>query len=325
MTPPDLRFRGRLPTGDDHELFFAEFGQAEGLAVLHLHGGPGSGANPGDADLFDLKRMRLILFDQRGTGDSTPAGDVTYNDTAHLLEDIERLRRHLGIDRWLIYGGSWGGTLALEYAKAHPQRVLGLVLRAPFLARASDLDWFIGREGAARTFPDDYATLRHALSAADDDDLVPRMHQWLFDAHTPATALARVCTAWSNWERALMGVEPRPMPADGPPDAALLQRQRIHVHYCRHGFFLGPDGVLPGVERIAHLPCRVVHGEQDRVCLPCASHELIARCPDWQLVNVADAGHGLDHPGLRQAVRDGLLAIAAATGTADFQSASGDR
>jgi proline iminopeptidase len=314
-----------VPTGDGHELFLAEFGQAKGLPVLHLHGGPGSGANPGDADLFDLNRMRLILFDQRGAGDSTPAGDVTHNDTANLVEDIEHLRWHLGIDRWLIYGGSWGGTLGLEYAKIHPRRVLGLVLRAPFLARASDLDWFIGRDGAARAFPDDYARLRQTLSAADDVDLVQRMRQWLFDPHAPAATLARVCTAWSNWERALMGVEPRPMPADGPPDAALLQRQRIHLHYCRHGFFLRPDGVLPGIERIAHLPCRVIHGAQDLVCLPSASRELIARCPDWRLVTVAGAGHGLDHPGLRQAVRDGVLAIAEATGIADFQSASGDR
>jgi proline iminopeptidase len=320
MTSPDptahpgLRLKSRLPTGDDHDLFFAEFGQAEGLEVLHLHGGPGSGANPGDANLFDLKRMRLILFDQRGTGDSTPAGSVTHNETAHLLGDIERLRRHLGIDRWLIYGGSWGATLALEYAKAHPQRVLGLVLRAPFLARASDLDWFIGPDGAARAFADAYARLRHTLSAADDDDLVQCMHQWLFDTQTPADTLAHVCTAWSNWERALMGLEPRPIPQNGPPDAALLQRQRIHVHYCRHGFFLGSEGVLPGFERIAHLPCRVIHGEQDLVCLPSASRELIVRCPDWRLVRVADAGHALDHPGLRQAVREGMLAIAGATG-----------
>jgi proline iminopeptidase len=324
MTTPDrtgypgLRLESRLPTGDGHALFFAEFGQADGLTVLHLHGGPGSGANPGDAELFDLERMRLILFDQRGTGDSTPAGSVADNDTAHLLQDIERLRRHRGIDRWLIYGGSWGGTLALEYAKAHPQRVLGLVLRAPFLARATDLDWFIGRDGAARQLPDDYARLRRGLSANQDDDLVECMHRCLSNPRTPAAALAGACFAWSNWERALMGLEPRPLPTDGALDAALLQRQRIHVHYCRHGFFVGPDGVLPGIERIAHLPCRIVHGQQDRVCLPSASRELIARCPGWQLFAVPGARHALDHPGLRQAVREGVLAIAAATGSADF-------
>lgn len=315
---PGLRLKSRLPTADGHDLFFAEFGQADGLAVLHLHGGPGSGANPGDAELFDLERMRLILFDQRGAGDSTPAGEVAHNDTARLLQDIERLRLHCGIERWLVYGGSWGGTLALAYAKAHPQRVLGLVLRAPFLARASDLAWFIGDDGAARAFPEAYASLRRDLAAADGDDLVACMHRALFDARTPAATLANLCTAWSNWERALMGLPARLTPSAGEQlDAGLLQRQRIHVHYCRHQFFLGPDGVLPGVERIAHLPCRIVHGEQDQVCLPSASRELIARCPRWRLVMVAGAGHTLDHPGLRQAVRDGVSAIGG-TGRADF-------
>lgn len=315
---PGLRLKSRLPTGDGHELFFAEFGQAEGSAVLHLHGGPGSGANPGDAELFDLERMRLILFDQRGAGDSTPAGEVVRNDTARLLQDIERLRLHCGIEHWLVYGGSWGGTLALEYAKAHPERVLGLVLRAPFLARASDLAWFIGDDGAARQFPDAYAGLRRDLAAADGDALVDCMHRALFDPRASATTLATVCTAWSNWERAVMGLPARPPSSAGAQfDAALLQRQRIHIHYCRHQFFLGPDGVLPGVERIAHLPCRIIHGELDRVCLPSASRELVARCTHWRLVTVADAGHALDHPGLRQAVRDGVLAIAG-TASVDF-------
>ncbi|MGB5834429.1 MAG: alpha/beta fold hydrolase [Thiohalocapsa sp.] len=314
-THAGLRLTDRLPTTGGHELFFAEFGDAETLPVLHLHGGPGSGANPGDAHLFDLKRVRLILFDQRGAGDSTPPGAIGRNNTTELLGDIERLRLHLGIDRWLLCGGSWGGTLALEYTKAHPQRVLGLVLRAPFLARDRDLDWFIGANGAAREEPDAYERLCRELGALPGEDLVARMHRLVFNPETAPAVLATACIAWSNWERTLMGLAPRPNPDHATPDRALVQRQRIHVHYCHEHFFLGKDGVLPNIDLIAGIPCRIVQGEQDRICLPKASRLLTDHCPSWRLAPVASAGHGLEHQALRESVKAAIRTLVDEHGT----------
>jgi proline iminopeptidase len=316
--PDSALYPGRAPdridgldVGDGHRLFVAEFGPPDAAPALFLHGGPGSGCDPWQVRLFHPTRWRLILPDQRGAGDSTPGGALHGNDTAALVADLERLREHLGVTRWLVHGGSWGATLAIEYAKRHPARVQALVLRGVFLARAEDLEWFAGTGGIARQLPQAYAELHGALGlppGAGLAGLLDALHVRLAEAD-PHIAFA-AAQAWTAWEAAVMGMAPREVPPDTPAGRAQRERRigrnRIHVHYCRAGFFLGPRGCLDGIEALSELQVTLVHGGADPVCRPEGARLLAGLLPNATLRLIPGAGHLAQDPALAPALRHAL-------------------
>lgn len=297
--PPPAPSSGRLTVGDKHTLWFEQCGNPAGTPLLFLHGGPGSGCSPRHRDLFDLTRFRVILFDQRGCGLSTPRGGIADNTTAHLVADIERLRVHLGVERWLVSGGSWGATLALAYCARHPDACLSAVLRGIFLARRQDVDGFF--EGAATRLPQAHAEF--AASAPGSGRLAERV----FDAvlgTDDARAMA-VVRHWMRWEMSLTIDAAAPPPALAEDDdARMLDKYRVQAHYLRHDCFLGAAGWRALAERIAaaRLPVTLLHGEDDRICLPEAAQALHAAIPHSRLTRVA-AGHDPFAPAMRRALR----------------------
>ena len=307
LYPPIKPFAtGRLPVADGHAIYFEQSGNPDGLPLVFLHGGPGSGCNDFHHRFTDPARYRAVLFDQRGCGKSTPAGGLEHNHTAALVEDIERLRAHLGIQRWVVHGGSWGAALAIEYAKRYRQRVLALLLRGSFLARGEDLRWFAAPEGVARDLPEAHARLCAALELPAGSDPLPALYRRVLEERGDVDA---ALAAWNDWECAVMGLA-----ASG---VANRQAKRIHLHYCRNGFFLGDRGVLDGLESLAGLAVTLVHGDADRVCRFSTAELLRQRLPGSRLLRVAGAGHSLSEVPLQKAIRvalDGLAADLSAVG-----------
>ncbi|MCP2336595.1 prolyl aminopeptidase [Actinomadura rupiterrae] len=302
MYPPiEPHTHGMLPVGDGQELYWEECGNPDGKPALFLHGGPGGGLLPNARSWFDPDAYRIILFDQRGCGRSTPhAGDVhtdlTTNTTAHLLADIELLRGHLGVDRWLLFGGSWGSTLALAYAQRHPDAVSEIVLRGVWLPDlAADTAWATGPHGAARLFPEDYARLRDYLPLAERDDLTTAYGRRLNDpdpsVHVPAAR------AWGAWEIAANTLLPVPPPM--LDDATLIAFSRILHHYFSRQCFLGADELFDGIDKIRHIPAVIVNGRYDMKTPPDAAFALHRAWPEADFHLVEDAGHGGSEPGTR--------------------------
>ncbi|MCP3867235.1 MAG: alpha/beta fold hydrolase [Gammaproteobacteria bacterium] len=289
----------RLTTGDGHELHIAEFGRPDGLPVLFLHGGPGSGCNPGDARLFHPDRYRVIQVDQRGTGLSSPPGCLLGNNLCNLVEDLTRLRLHLGVHQWLVYGGSWGGTLALEYAKSQPDTVSALILRAPFLARWEDLNWYAGTDGIARQLPEAYSRLRGTLGLSPQSDLIEHLNRLLCADNPEQKAGYRAALAWDTWEAAVMGLPAPATETDPGQQFKRFNRKRIHVHYCHNDFFLDREGVLNSLNRVKEIELCIVHGTADRVCRFAGSEHLAKLLPRCRLYPVPGAGHGLSSPPLQ--------------------------
>jgi proline iminopeptidase len=290
---------GQLATGDGHRLWYAQYGNPHGLPLFWLHGGPGSGASLRHADLVDLARCRLVLADQRGCGRSLPAGALESNRTDLLVDDIERLRRHLGIGRMLLGGGSWGATLALAHAARHGEYLRGLVLRSPFLATPAEISGFFDTADCWREF--------QAIAPAAV--LAPgRLLPWL--AAQLATAdqdsCMRIAGAWRRHEQAMEGVA-----ADAPPDPALVQRYRIQAHYLRHGCFVDADALLHAPGSLRHMPVAILHGDADRVCPPANARRLQGCLPGSRLRMAAGAGHDPFHPAMAAALRQALDAYAA--------------
>lgn len=281
----------RLAVGDGHVLHVEECGRADGIAVVFLHGGPGSGCSPRQRRLFDPARFRAVLFEQRGAGRSTPSGGLRANTTAHLVADIERIRAALAIERWIVFGGSWGSLLALEYACAHPDRVAGLVLRGIFLASAAELRAYVGR------IPPQAPGLRERLerearirlprmrSPQAEDDLLAAWCRCTL-AGRPATQRA-AARHWLDHERALMGEPPLP----GPPDARELAKARIQAHYLAHGCFTDAARLLAACAALRHLPAAIVHGADDPVCPPATARALHRALPEADYVEIPGAGH----------------------------------
>lgn len=286
---------GFLDVGQGHSLYYEDCGRPDGVPVITLHGGPGGGAAPAMRRFFDPRRYRIIVFDQRGCGRSRPYSLLEHNTTAHLVNDIEQLRSHLGIDKWLVFGGSWGATLGLAYARACPEHVLGLVLRGVFACTKKELDWFY-RDGANRLFPDAWARLTDRLTPAEREHVIAAYYERL----TCGASMdeRRVdALAWSSWESALisMSVAPQMVNPDPHRSDALA---RIEAHYFHHGGFLERDGVL--LEDTAHLadiPGVIVQGRYDMVTPPRTAWELSKTWPGVQLNFVADAGHAAGEPG----------------------------
>jgi proline iminopeptidase len=268
--------------------------------VLFLHGGPGSGCEPYHRRFFDPARYRIVLFDQRGCGRSTPHAELQGNTTGALVADIEAIREHLGIGRWLVFGGSWGSTLALAYGQAHPQRVTGLILRGIFLCREREIHWFY-QEGAGRIFPDYWQDFLAPIPEAERGDLVAAYYRRL----TGDNELARLAAAkaWSIWEGRSASLLPNESIVShvGSPHTA-LSMARIECHYFVNRAFLEPDQLLREMPRIAHIPGLIVHGRYDLICPLESAWELHRAWPGSELQIVPDAGHAASEPGIRAAL-----------------------
>lgn len=298
---PEIPFRrsGFLDVGDGHRLYWEESGNPAGTPVVFLHGGPGSGTSPAQRRFFDPQGWRIVLFDQRGAGRSTPHASVQANTTPHLVADMERLREHLEIDRWMVFGGSWGSTLALAYGQAHPERCLGFMLRGIFLGRPSEVEWFM--TGIRLLYPDAWRRFAEFLPEAERGDLLSAYSARLFDprpeVHLPAAR------SWARYEAACSALVPDPRQlADMENDQHSLALARIEAHYFANRLFLPPHGLLAGMDRLARHPAVIVQGRYDVIC-PMASADLLAR--SWtgaEFVVVPDAGHAAMEPGIRRAL-----------------------
>ena len=290
------RRAGHLPVGDGHAVYFEEAGAPNGVPVVFLHGGPGGGCKPSHRQFFHPARYRSVIFDQRGAGRSTPYGETKANTTWDLVSDMEVLRKTLGIERWLLFGGSWGAALALAYFQSHPERVLGMVLRGSFLARPRDLAWFLGRDGAARLLPE--AWYRFCEATKDVGQDVIDLHDVLFGED--ATRALAVAHAWAAWSGAVVMYSFDNASGEAPgPDAEVLAKARIELHYARHGYFLGPNQLLASTQRRATSvlpgrgfpPVHLVHGQRDITCPPEAAWELHRRIPGSTLEILRTGGH----------------------------------
>jgi len=291
LYPPIEPFRsGWLDVGDGHEIYFEESGNPDGKACVFVHGGPGGGSSPEARQFFDPERYRIVVFDQRGCGQSRPHASLEANTTWHLVADMERLRDELGIERWLVFGGSWGSTLALAYAQTHPDRVTELVLRGIFLLRPQEIHWFY-QEGASALYPDSWEAYLAPIPKEEHDDLLNAFHRRLTcDDETMRLAAAR---AWSVWEASASFLIQNQdfMDKLDAPDAALAMA-RIECHYfVNGGFFESPNQLLENIDRIRHIPAIIVQGRYDVVCPAVTAWDLHRAWPEADFQLIQDAGH----------------------------------
>lgn len=312
LAPPDALYpplepfgTGWLDVGDGHRLYYEQCGNPGGAPVLFLHGGPGSGCSPRHRRLFDPQRLRVILFDQRGCGRSLPRGSVQANTSTHLVADIEQLRQQVGLERWLVVGGSWGAGLALAYAAAHPASCLGLVLRGLFLGRTPDLDWFFRQ--ARQLLPDAGEALALQAPLAERDDLLCWLSKGL-QGGPPQEALARA-SAWEAWEASLaqhqsVTAQTQRSEADA---AALVDKYRVQSHYLMNGCFWGEVGLLARARALAAVPTAILHGRDDWVCRPQAAWELHHSLPGSRLQWVDGCGHSPFEPAMARALAQAVL------------------
>ena len=287
---------GMLPLDAVHTMYWEQSGNPAGVPVVFLHGGPGAGSSPAHRRFFDPAFYRVVIFDQRGAGRSTPHGELKDNTTPHLIADMETLRTRLGVERWLVFGGSWGSTLALAYGEAHPDRCLGFVLRGIFLCREQEAEWFL--HGMRHVFPEAWHKFVGAIPEAERADLldayVRRLNHPDPAVHMPA---ARV---WSTYEGACSTLLPNPdTVAYFSGDHVALGLARIEAHYFRHRVFLPENALLGNVHRLRHIPAVIVQGRYDMVCPTVTADDLHRAWPEAEYVVVSDAGHSAWEPGIR--------------------------
>jgi proline iminopeptidase len=288
---------GRLAVGDGHEIYYEVSGNPRGIPALVIHGGPGGGSNPMMRRYHDPARYRIILFDQRGCGRSTPHAALEHNTTWHLVEDMERLRRHLGIERWQLMGGSWGSTLALAYAERHPERVIQLILRGIFLLRRAELDWFY-QEGAGWLFPDAFEQYRDLIAPGERGDMIAAYYRRL--THADRAVQLAAARAWSIWEGTTLSLhqDPERVKLFGA-DSYAIAFARIECHYfANRGFFDADDQLLRDIQRIAGIPGVIIHGRYDVVTPLKNAWDLHRLWPSAALHIVPDAGHAMTEPGI---------------------------
>jgi len=290
---------GYMPVSAGHVMYWEQVGTPRGQPVLFLHGGPGAGAGAVHRRFFDPNFWRVVIFDQRGAGRSRPLGSLVANTTADLVDDIEQLRRHLGLEQWLLFGGSWGSTLALAYAQAHPERVRGLVLRGVFLGRRIEVDWFL--HGLAAIFPDAHASFVQFLPESERGDVLGAYLRRL--THPDPAIHMSAARAWSVYEGSCSTLLPSPdTVASFAQDRTALGLARIEAHYFAHDLFLPPEGLLGHMDRIGHLPAEIVQGRYDMVCPARTAFELAAAWPAARLTVIPDAGHSALEPGIRRSL-----------------------
>ncbi|MGW5108855.1 prolyl aminopeptidase [Nocardia sp. NPDC004123] len=293
--------QGLLDVGDGQRLYYEVSGNPDGKPAVFLHGGPGGGTSPYHRQFFDPEAYRIVLFDQRGCGRSTPhiadGASLEHNTTGHLVADIERLRTHLGVEQWLVFGGSWGSTLALSYAQAHPERVTELVLRGIFLLRRKEIDWYYNGS-AGYVYPDEWEKFLAPVPEAErGQDLIEVYHRLL---HSPDAALATdAAVAWSTWEGATSSLLPQPERVAETADPRFaLAFARIENHYFVNHGFLDEGQLLRDIGRIAHIPGVIVQGRHDVVCPAASAWDLHRAWPGSELHLVPDAGHAALEPGI---------------------------
>jgi len=288
---------GMLPLDDVHTMYWEVSGNPHGVPVVFLHGGPGGGCSAEHRRFFDPESFRIVLFDQRGAGNSTPLGDATLNTTQHLVRDIELLRDYLGVAKWLVFGGSWGSTLALAYGQSFPERCLGFVLRGVFLGRQSEIDWFM--HSLRHIFPEAWRRFVELLPTEERDDVLRGYLKRLFDpdplVHMP---FAR---AWSEFEGSCSTLLPNPELVRHFADEA-LGLARLEAHYFAHRCFLAPDQLLNNLYRIRHIPASIVQARYDMVCPISSADELARAWPTANYLVVPDAGHSVWEPPVRAAM-----------------------
>ncbi len=293
--PVDPYDQRMLSVGQGHQIYVEQCGNPDGIPVVVLHGGPGGGCSPSMRRYFDPAVYRVVLFDQRGCGRSRPHASVADNTTWHLVADIELIRETLEIRSWVVFGGSWGATLSLIYAQAHPEVVRHLVLRGVFLMTQSELDWFYGG-GAGHFWPEVWARFVDLVPEDERDDLIAAYHRRLFSGDLQQEQ--RYARAWAAWENALASINSSGSTGEGPAEYARAFA-RLENHYFTNGGFLEFDGqILAHMNRIAHIPGVIVQGRYDMICPPTSAYGLSQQWPNCELKMVRNAGHALSEPGI---------------------------
>lgn len=287
--------RRMLNVGDGHSVYVEQCGNPNGMPVVVLHGGPGGGCSPAMRRFFDPEKYRVVLFDQRGCGRSKPHASVTANTTWHLVRDIELIRETLGINRWVVFGGSWGATLALVYAQAHPSRAAWLVLRGVFLATEREFDWFYGG-GAGQFWPDLWSRFTDLIPEGEHGDFIAAYHKRLFSGDRGEEI--RHARVWAAWENALASIENDGAMIESPADYALAFA-RLENHYFQNRAFLSDDQqILTNMAKIAHVPGTIVQGRHDMICPPLSAWTLHKSWPVSEFRMVPRAGHAVSEPGI---------------------------
>jgi proline iminopeptidase len=287
--------QGRLPEEDGHSVYFEECGNPSGIPVIFLHGGPGSGCTPRHRQFFDPLRCRVVLFDQRGCGRSFAKNLLFQNDTHHLIHDMERLRKHLHIDKWLVVGGSWGGGLALAYALEHPEVFTGAILRNTFLCRQSDLEWFF--QDARQLMPDAWEDLVKHVPVNSQHHICEYLCEHILT--TDKQAALNLALSWNGWENALMLRTHAPSPVTSvklPDSDSLISKYLVQSHYLRNLCFFPTEGLLSHLDTSLNFNIDLLQGRLDWVCRPESSWHIHQRLPHSQLHWVDHAGHGLFEP-----------------------------
>jgi proline iminopeptidase len=291
---------GRLPVDDLHTIYWEECGNPTGVPVLFLHGGPGAGCSPEHRRFFDPQYYRIVLFDQRGAGRSTPHGETRNNTPAHLVSDIESLREMLKIPQWHVFGGSWGSTLALAYAETHPQPCSSLTLRGIFLLQAHEVDWFL--HGMRNFAPQAWDQFVEFLPESLRGDLCDGY--WTQLNHELPEIRAAAANSWAGYEAKSVSLRTNGTAvASGPiASASAVGLARLEVHYMRSNQFVPNDALMRGVERVRHIPCAIVQGKYDLLCPPITAVALHKAWPESTLQIIEEAGHSAFEPGIRAAL-----------------------
>ncbi|NCW77905.1 MAG: alpha/beta fold hydrolase [Oxalobacteraceae bacterium] len=309
-TPPNAYDQFHLPAGDRHALYVAQYGQPDGPATVVLHGGPGSGTQPSVLEWFDLSRQRVVLFDQRGAGRSTPLGEITHNDSQALVADIELLRKRLNISRWMVVGGSWGATLALMYAGAHKEHISALVLRGSFLASAREMQWFF--QSLKAMVPQGWAALVNGWSEAQKNHVLATLTQHLLRGTDKEQHDAAM--RWAAYEDSVMQAMNGKLieaPSSGARQASerVLAKYRLQAHYLSQGCFTSEHALLDIASGLKHLPVALIHGTHDLVCPPENAVRLAAAMPHARIFWVTQGGHTPADPGIAAALRTAIQTL----------------
>lgn len=301
FSPIEPFAEGMFDVGDGHSIYWEVSGNPAGIPVVFVHGGPGAGTQPAFRRFFDPRVWKIVLFDQRGCGNSRPLAKIEHNSTQHLIADMEALRVMLGIDKWLLFGGSWGSTLALAYGEAHPDRALGFVLRGVFLFRSWEVDWFLN--GMGHFFPETSNRFHEFLPQSERETLLKSYYARLVsndpDVHLPA---ARI---WCAYEEGCARLVPRGSFND-MASRANLAMARVECHYMVHDGFFRDNQLLEDLPLIQSLPCTIVQGRYDVICPPKTADEVARNWPGSKLVIIPEAGHSALEPGTRQALVDAV-------------------
>jgi proline iminopeptidase len=278
-----------LETGSKHSVYVELSGNPDGMPVIFLHGGPCSGTKPDHRRFFNPERYRIILFDQRGCGQSLPFGELEDNTTEDLIADMERIREQLGIDRWLVFGGSWGAALALLYAQKHKNPVAGLIVRGVFLARQMDLDWF-AKDGANRIYPEQWQRLIESLPEQQRENLLPGIVQALWGEDE--VARLRAAKEWTAWNgQVALASNYQPAVQNGQTAEKIIKQVRMEVHYARNHYFIEENRILENCGGLSGIPAIIIHGRNDLVCPIEAAMKLHQALPDAEYVILPNAGH----------------------------------